>query len=62
MLAGEVGWGGEEPGPDALPRPLTLAPAMCTHALISAPDPAAEESTFIVGNANADWRFSKNVS
>ncbi|ORY74544.1 hypothetical protein BCR35DRAFT_306686 [Leucosporidium creatinivorum] len=61
VLAGEVGWGGKEPGPDEPPRPLTLAPAMCTHALISAPDPTSpDSSTFIVGNANEDWRFSKN--
>lgn len=62
VLAGEVGWGGEEPGPDEPPRSLSLAPAMCTHALISAPNPTAEDSTFIVGNANEDWRFSKSVS
>lgn len=58
VLAGEVGWGAVEPGPDEPPRPLTLEPAMCTHAILSASN---GEQPFIVGDANSDWRFRRSV-
>lgn len=58
VLGAEKGWGGEEPGLDVPPRPLTLEPAFCTHAMLAAyKDPKA---VFIVGDADADWRFRKS--
>ncbi|GAA5841100.1 hypothetical protein JCM11251_008018 [Rhodosporidiobolus azoricus] len=58
VLGAERGWGGEEPGFDVPPRPLSLNPAFCTHALLSSyRDP---KSVFIVGDADLDWRFKSN--
>ncbi|GAA5994661.1 hybrid sensor histidine kinase/response regulator [Rhodotorula paludigena] len=58
VLGAERGWGGEEPGLDVPPRPLTMEPAFCTHAMLSSyRDPKA---VFIVGDADKDWRFKGN--
>ncbi|GAA6058264.1 hypothetical protein JCM3770_004330 [Rhodotorula araucariae] len=58
VLGAERGWGGEEPTMKDPPRPLTMEPAFCTHAMLASyRDPKA---VFIVGDADKDWRFSKN--
>ncbi|GAA5991943.1 hypothetical protein JCM10908_002281 [Rhodotorula pacifica] len=58
VLGAEKGWGGEEPGLEVPPRPLTMEPAFCTHAMLSSyKDPKA---VFIVGDADRDWRFKGN--
>jgi len=58
VLGAERGWGGEEPGFDVPPRPLTMEPAFCTHAMLhSYSNPKA---VFIVGDADKDWRFKSN--
>ncbi|GAA5926102.1 hypothetical protein JCM3775_005204 [Rhodotorula graminis] len=58
VLGAERGWGGDEPGLDVPPRPLTMEPAFCTHAMAASyRDPKA---VFIVGDADQDWRFKKN--
>ncbi|BGP39437.1 hypothetical protein JCM10450v2_003390 [Rhodotorula kratochvilovae] len=58
VLGAERGWGGEEPTMNDPPRPLTMEPAFCTHAMLASyRDPKA---VFIVGDADKDWRFSSN--
>ncbi|GAA5870966.1 hypothetical protein JCM3774_003491 [Rhodotorula dairenensis] len=58
VLGAEKGWGGEEPGLDVPPRPLTMEPAFCTHAMLSSyRDPKA---VFLVADADRDWRFKGN--
>ncbi|GAA5866559.1 hypothetical protein JCM8547_005459 [Rhodosporidiobolus lusitaniae] len=58
VLGAERGWGGEEPGMDVPPRPLTMSPAFCTHAMLASyRDPKA---VFLVSDADSDWRFKKN--
>ncbi|GAA5906724.1 hypothetical protein JCM6882_003285 [Rhodosporidiobolus microsporus] len=58
VLGAERGWGGEEPGFDVPPRPLTMPNAFCSHAMLqSYRDP---KSVFIVADADKDWRFKSN--
>ncbi|GAA6039138.1 hypothetical protein JCM8097_005344 [Rhodosporidiobolus ruineniae] len=58
VLGAERGWGREEPGLDVPPRPLTMEPAFCTHAMLASyRDP---KSVFIVSDADQDWRFKAN--